>query len=87
VIRGALILAAGLAIGYGKGIQENVVALNKIEDMVKQFNAWIELQPSGNNSKPKEERPSDRLTVSELKTQTEQLKDKDHIPTQVEELS
>jgi hypothetical protein len=44
VIRGAFVLAVGLGIGYVKGLHENETILNKLEDMVKRFNAFLDEQ-------------------------------------------
>jgi hypothetical protein len=80
VIRGALILAAGLAIGYGKGIQENVVALNKIEEMAKSLNAWSKSQPGDKSNKPGQEKSP--YTVKRV-----EIEANDDIPIKGEKIS
>lgn len=45
MIRGALILAAGFALGYSKGLSENTAVLNKIEEMGARFANYMDSQP------------------------------------------
>lgn len=40
MIKGALILAVGLGIGYAKGISENTALLDKVSEMATSLDNW-----------------------------------------------
>lgn len=42
MIKGALILAVGLGIGYAKGISENTLILDKVSEMASSLSDWAE---------------------------------------------
>lgn len=44
IIRGALVFAAGLGLGYVKGVSENVAVIDKLESVGARFGSWVEEQ-------------------------------------------